>query len=81
MMPISDPQEGFFYPTLTLMMDSYIIYFIQPNKCTVCITFYKFYTIFWSGFWRKLNNDDCLKQNTSEAEQAQVSSDSVYEGI
>ena len=24
-MPISDPQEGFFYPTFTLMMDSYIL--------------------------------------------------------
>ena len=24
-MPIRDPQDGFFYPTLTLMMDSYIL--------------------------------------------------------
>ena len=26
MMPVSDPQDGFFYPTLTLRMDSYILY-------------------------------------------------------
>ena len=24
-MPIGDPRDGFFYPTLTLMIDSYII--------------------------------------------------------
>ena len=24
-MPNGDPRDGFFYPTLTLMMDSYII--------------------------------------------------------
>ena len=32
-MPNGDPRDGFFYPTLTLMTDSYMIY--QPVKCNV----------------------------------------------
>ena len=30
MMPNGDPRDGFFYPTLTLMMDSYIM-------CSTCL--------------------------------------------
>ena len=30
-MLISDPQEGFLYPTLTLMIDSYILQLLFPE--------------------------------------------------
>ena len=30
-MPNGDPRDGFFYPTLTLMMDSYILQKTQSN--------------------------------------------------
>ena len=31
-MPIGDPRDGFVYPTFTLMMDSYIIFFFPENE-------------------------------------------------
>ena len=31
-MPNGDPRDGFFYPTLTLMMDSYILWFFISGR-------------------------------------------------
>ena len=33
-MPISDPRDRFFYPTLTLLIDSYSV--IEGQHCTIC---------------------------------------------
>ena len=34
-MPISDPRDRFFYPTLTLMMDSYILQPLSTNDIII----------------------------------------------
>ena len=39
-MPICDPRDGFFFPTLTLMMDSYIL---AQNADNVACSGHKFY--------------------------------------
>ena len=41
-MPIGDPQDGFFYPTLTLIVDSYILMWVKNggNPDPVCKKFY-----------------------------------------
>ena len=35
-MPIGDPGEGFFYPTLTLMIDSYKIDSLSDTLIALC---------------------------------------------
>ena len=35
-MPIGDPRVGFFYPTLTLMIDSYILSKNDPRRGYLC---------------------------------------------
>ena len=43
MMPNSDPQDGFFYPTLTLMIDSYnVAHILRANYAeTLCLTLHE----------------------------------------
>ena len=44
-MPNGDPQDGFFYPTLTLMIDSYNFEFI------VCVYLFLAAIITWTDFY------------------------------
>ena len=37
MMPNSDPQDRFFYPTLTLMIDSYILSYNVSHCLITCL--------------------------------------------
>ena len=40
MMPNGDPRDGFFYPTLKLMIDSYNVAYASGRGCEDCCTFH-----------------------------------------